>query len=202
MLKAAGLTANEAAAASRVPLKHVHRIIDAGLLAGAVETRKGARMIEARGLVALKLAYLTADLLKPDARRRAVVRLLEHPNAPVIRERPIAVEVEGIEAELEEGLAELEAAKAMVSTNPGIMGGTPCIAGTRIPVHDVADRMAGGEPIALLLQDYPSLDERRIRLAPIYAAAYPRRGRPPTPPWRRSPPTSSDQVRYADLPPA
>lgn len=201
MVKSAALTANEAAAASRVPLKHVHRIIDAGLLAGAVETRRGTRMIGAPGLLALKLAYVTADILKPAARRRAVQRVLAEPSQPV-RDHAVTVEVDGIEAELEEGLAELEAAKAMVSTDPEIMGGTPCFAGTRIPVHDIADMLANGNALETLLRHYPSLDERRLRLAPIYAAAYPRRGRPPAPPWRRSPPKSSERLSYDDLPPA
>lgn len=201
MVKSATLTANEAAAASRVPLKHVHRIIDAGLLAGAVETRRGTRMIGAPGLLALKLAYVTADILKPAARRRAVQRVLAEPSQPV-RDHAVTVEVVGIEAELEEGLAELEAAKAMVSIDPEIMGGTPCFAGTRIPVHDISDMLANGEAPETLLRHYPSLDEPRLRLAPIYAAAYPRRGRPPTPPWRRSPPKSSERLSYDDLPPA
>lgn len=199
MVKTAALTANEAAAALRVPLKHVHRIIDAGLLAGSVETRRGTRMIGAPGLLALKLAYVTADILKPEARRRAVQHVLAEPSTPV-RDHAVTVEVEGIEAELEEGLAELEAAKAMVSTDPEIMGGAPCFAGTRLPVHDVADMLANGDAMEALLTAYPALDEHRIHLAPIYAAAYPRRGRPPTPPWRRSPPTSSRRIRYDDLP--
>src|SRR5436305_4531558 len=77
MLKAQALTANEAAAASRIPLKQVHRIIDAGLLEGAVETRRGNRLINGLGLVALKLAYVTADVLTPAARRRAVLSVLK-----------------------------------------------------------------------------------------------------------------------------
>lgn len=202
MVKTNALTANEAAAASRIPLKQVHRIIDAGLLAGAVETRQGTRMIGGPGLLALKLAYVTADVLKPEARRRAVKRVLETPQTPVFREQAVTVEVDSIEAELEEGLAELEAAKAMVKADPEVMGGSPCFAGTRIPVHDVADMLANGETADALLRAYPSLDARRISLAPVYAAAYPRRGRPPTPAWRRSPPKSSRRIRYDDLPSA
>ena len=39
------LSANEAACVTEVPLKQVHRIIDGGLLSGAVRRRKGARVI-------------------------------------------------------------------------------------------------------------------------------------------------------------
>ena len=197
------LTANEASAASRVPLKQVHRIIDAGLLVGAVERRRGARLIGGRGLLALKLAYAVADVLKPDARRRAILRVLEGPGDPVICERAVMIELSRLAAELDEGLAELEAAKAMVATDPEIMGGAPCFAGTRIPVHDVADMLGNDDTPAALLQAYPALDERRILLAPVYAAAYPRRGRPrQVRPRRGSPPTSSRRLRLDGLPPA
>ncbi|GJE02712.1 DUF433 domain-containing protein [Methylobacterium isbiliense] len=202
MLKTRALTANEAAAASRVPLKQVHRIIDAGLLEGAVEVRQGTRVIDGPGLVALKLAYVTADVLKPEARRRAVQSVLNKPEEPVIRDQAVTVEVGVIEAELEQGLAEFDDAKAMVSTDPEVMGGAPCFTGTRIPVHDIVDMMANGDTIAALAQAYPALDERRIGLASIYAAAYPRRGRPRTPPWRAAGPKSSERLRLADVPSA
>jgi len=69
-------TANEASSVTRVPLKQVHRIIDAGLLAGRVETRKGSRVIVGSGLVGLRVAYLTADTLTLEARRRVVGRVI------------------------------------------------------------------------------------------------------------------------------
>lgn len=199
------LTATEAAVVSRVPLKQVHRIIDAGLLASTVETSRGTRMIGGAGLLALKLAYVTADVLKPEARRQAVTYVLEgSADRPAIRvQAAVTVEVSRIEAELNEGLAELEAAKRMVATDPDILGGTPCFAGTRIPVHDVADMLGNGDTVEALLRAYPALDAQRVRLAPVYAAAYPRRGRPKrTPAWRASAPKASKTLRLSDLPPA
>lgn len=194
------LTMTEAAVASRVPLKQVHRIIDAGLLPGAVETRHGTRLIGVSGLLALKLAYVTAGALKPEARRRAVLRVLEAPDSSEVRERAVVVVLEGIGAELNEGLAELAAAREMVSIDPEVLDGTPCFASTRIPVHDVADMLANGDTPAALLQAYPAIDERRIRLASVYAAAYPRRGRPKHgPAWRGSPSTSR-KVHVEELP--
>ena len=197
------LTATEAAAVSRVPLKHIHRIISAGLLAGAVETHRGVRLIGSPGLLALKLAYVTADVLKPEARRHVIMQALEGESATTIRVQAVSVEVSGIEAELAEGLAELEAARHMVAADPCILGGTPCFAGTRIPVHDVAAMLGNGDTVAALLRAYPTLDERRVRLAPVYAAAYPRRSRSrKVPAWRGSAPRVSKKLRLADLPPA
>lgn len=197
------LTASEAAAASRVPLKQVHRIIDAGLLAGAVETRGGVRVIDGPALLALKLAHVTADVLKPEARRHAVLRALEGPGGQTVSVRlPVTVEIGSIETELAEGLAEFAEARAMVAIDPTVMSGAPCFAGTRIPVHDVADMLGNGDPVPALLHAYPALDERRIRLAAVYAAAYPRRGRPRrSAAWRAARSKSSKRLRLDELPP-
>lgn len=67
------MTANEAASVTGVPLRQVHRIIDAGLLQGAVKRRRNARLLTRNALVGLKVAHETADVLTPES-RRAVVR--------------------------------------------------------------------------------------------------------------------------------
>ena len=128
--------------------------------------------------------------------------MLKEPNRPAIRDRVVTVEVDVIEAELQEGLQDLADAKAMVETDPEIMGGAPCFAGSRIPVHDIADMVTNGDTIAAIAKAYPSLDGRRIYLATVYAAAYPRRGRPRrTPDRRRSRPIRSKRLGLDDLPP-
>jgi hypothetical protein len=48
----------------------------------------------------------------------------------------------------------------------------------------IADLIAQGSTPAELKQSYPRLTAEMIRLAPIYAAAYPLRGRPRRQPWR------------------
>ena len=178
MLKSQVLTANEAAAASRVPLKQVNRIIDAGLLGGAVERRRGARMIRTPALMALKLAYVTADILKPAARREAVLNVLNKAARPTIKDRPVSMEMAPLEEELRDGLEDLAQARAMVEIDPAVMGGVPCFVGSRIPVHDIADMLANGDAPAAIARAYPNLDDRRIKLALVYASAWPRRGRP------------------------
>ena len=66
----------------------------------------------------------------------------------------------------------------MVTISDDIMGGTPVISGTRVPVHDVAAALAAGVPAKEILEDYPSLTEDRLELAALYAEANPLRGRP------------------------
>src|SRR5919108_3932685 len=99
------LSANEAASVTGVPLKQVHRIVDAGLLEGAVERRAGGRVILGRGLVGLKLAHDTADVLTPEARRRLVKRLLQRPKPKTVGENAVTVDVQSMEVAVRRGLS-------------------------------------------------------------------------------------------------
>jgi uncharacterized protein (DUF433 family) len=56
--------------------------------------------------------------------------------------------------------------------------------GMRVPVHMIAELVAQGSSPAELIEGYPRLTAEMIRLAPVYAAAYPLRGRPRRQPWR------------------
>ena len=66
-----------------------------------------------------------------------------------------------------------------------MLSGTPCIGGTRIPVHDIADMLANGDTAEAVRDAFPRLSEAQIELAVFYARAYPRRGRPRRQPSRR-----------------
>jgi uncharacterized protein (DUF433 family) len=196
------LSANEAASVTGVPLKQVHRIVDAGLLEGAVEIRAGMRVIVgARGLAGLKLAYQTADLLTPKGRGRLVKQLLERPQASKVQESALTVDVRPIESAIRQGLNALERARKMVTIDGDIFNGTPCFKGTRIPVHDIAAMIANGDDKTAVLKAYPQLTPDQIDLALLYAEAYPRRGRPRRPPlWRKGKPALSERLSLRDLP--
>ena len=196
------LSANEAASVTGVPLKQVHRIVDAGLLNGAVENRAGTRVIVGgRGLVGLKLAYETADLLTPEGRRRLVGHLLRRPQARKVEENALTVDVRRIENAIRRRLNALEKARRMVAIDKDVLGGTPCFKGTRIPVHDIAAMIANGDAKTTVLRAYPQLILEQIDLAALYAEAYPRRGRPRRKPvWRKGRPASSERLSLRDLP--
>lgn len=125
---------NEAAVVTSVPLKQVHRIIDAGLR-GRVQMRRGSRVIVGSGLVGLRLAWLTADTLTPMARRRIVETAIANHAATVVTDDPLRVDLKPIAGEMKAGLTRLRKAKAMVANGPGILGGQPVFAGTRVLVH-------------------------------------------------------------------
>ena len=52
-----------------------------------------------------------------------------------------------------------------------IMGGVPCIRGTRIPVATVVGLFAQGQSIEAILADYPQLSAEAVRAALEFAAA-------------------------------
>ncbi len=197
------LTANEAASVTGVPLKQVHRIIDAGLLAGRVETREGSRVIIGSGLVGLRVAYLTAEILTLEARRRVVSRVIRQNGVEAVQEQAVRIDLEPIASDVENGLSALAKAKAMVAVDKDVLGGTPCITGTRVPVHDIGDMLTNGDSPAAILDAYPQLSAEQISLAAVYAQAYPRRGRPPVrSSKRKSAPKSTRTLRLEGLPTA
>ncbi len=80
--------------------------------------------------------------------------------------------------ELATSLRALRRARHLVISDPEIMGGDPVFQDTRVPVHLIAALIGQGETEADLLAAYPRLTAEMIRLAALYAAAYPLRGRP------------------------
>lgn len=73
---------------------------------------------------------------------------------------------------------QLRQAQELVAEDPEILGGTPVIRGTRIPVYEVASLVEAGTPVEELKELYPKLTLSQIELASIYAKANPQRGRP------------------------
>jgi uncharacterized protein (DUF433 family) len=58
----------------------------------------------------------------------------------------------------------------LIQSNPSIMMGKPAIAGTRIPVELILEKLAAGETVEQLLEAYPRLTEEAIRAAFLFAA--------------------------------
>jgi uncharacterized protein (DUF433 family) len=65
-----------------------------------------------------------------------------------------------------------------VEVDPGKMGGTPVIRGTRVPVRTLAQLVEGGESRKALREDYPHIPEDAYDVAVLWAKGNPRRGRP------------------------
>jgi uncharacterized protein (DUF433 family) len=51
--------------------------------------------------------------------------------------------------------------KSVVKIDPEIMGGTPCFAGTRVPVRTLIDYLEGGDSLESLLEDFPTVSRKQ-----------------------------------------
>ncbi len=58
---------------------------------------------------------------------------------------------------------------AIITTNPAIRGGKPCIRDTRVTVSDVLEYLAGGMTEDEILRDFPYLTREDIRASLAFA---------------------------------
>jgi uncharacterized protein (DUF433 family) len=56
-----------------------------------------------------------------------------------------------------------------ITTNPSILGGKPCIRGTRVTVTSIINLLAGGQTNAQILESHPYLVEKDIQAAVAFA---------------------------------
>jgi len=61
-------------------------------------------------------------------------------------------------------------AKAMIHSDPKILAGKPVVAGTRITVELILEKLAAGESESQLLESHPQLTRESIRGALSFAA--------------------------------
>jgi uncharacterized protein (DUF433 family) len=59
---------------------------------------------------------------------------------------------------------------ARIETNPEKMYGKPVIAGTRIPVDLILEKLAAGDTIEDLMASYPKINENDIKACLLFAA--------------------------------
>ena len=60
--------------------------------------------------------------------------------------------------------------REIITIDPGMRGGKPCIRGMRITVYDVLEYLASGMSEAEILQDFPYLTQDDIRACLAFAA--------------------------------
>ena len=57
-----------------------------------------------------------------------------------------------------------------IVSDPKVLGGKPCVAGTRISVEHILREMAAGATVAELVEDYPGITAEAIQAALEFAA--------------------------------
>jgi uncharacterized protein (DUF433 family) len=51
---------------------------------------------------------------------------------------------------------------SVIKIDPEIMSGTPCFAGTRVPVRTLLDYIEGGETLDYFLEGFPSVSREQV----------------------------------------
>jgi uncharacterized protein (DUF433 family) len=178
-------TPTEAAVLTGLPLKAVNNAIDKKTIS-AVPGEEGGRLLDARALVSLSIEQRLSDrLATPELRRRVFDALADAPRNVVSLEGGlIKIDLREPRRALAASLRDLRRARRLVVSDPEILGGDPVFRGTRVPVHVIAELVTQGSKPAELIEGYPRLTAEMIRLAPVYAAAYPLRGPRRKQPWR------------------
>jgi uncharacterized protein (DUF433 family) len=195
-------TPAQAAAVTGLSLPAVHKAIEYRLIRPKVvrEGRSLCRLLSKPQVLYLQLEANGLRCL-PLATRRQIARAIEQaPNAdrvPVSQGGALVVEIKGARKQMESALRRLVQAERIIVSDPDVMKGTPVYRGTRIPVHAIADMLAQGATLQEILEGYPALTRKAAELAPVYAKAFPRRGRPPARPWARQQPRRVTRNRLA-----
>jgi uncharacterized protein (DUF433 family) len=195
-------TPNEAAVLTGLPVKAVHNAIDRKTISAVTGKRGGhaTRLLDRRALISLALERRLGNRFVPETRREVFEALgSSSRNVVSLEGGMIRIDLREPRRELAASLRDLRRARQLIHSDPEIMGGDPVFRGTRVPVHMIADIRAQGESDEDLLEDYPRITLEMIRLAPIYAAAYPLQGRPRKHPWHDRPPVSVTYVKLADI---
>jgi uncharacterized protein (DUF433 family) len=185
------LRPTEAAVVARVALRDVNRLIDERVLPEGFFTLNEGRHVRAAACTLISFYFASAKRLTSEERLFAIneagLRLNRFralsPDALVkedwvVRDEFLAIDLTAFVRSAIERMDRLEAARELVVIDPEVLGGTPVIRGSRIPVYDVAASVAANVPTDRILAAYPSLDANTIELAAIYAEANPPRGRP------------------------
>ncbi len=193
------LTAAQASAVTGLSLKAINKAIDRGTIPSTAKAKNGIRRryVSELALVCLKLEAKGLGELPLSFRKRIFHLVLTHPEMDVVRPvEAVQIDVQQAHREVLESIGELKQAEQMVTMDEEVMGGVPIIAGTRIPVAALSEMLAQGATAEEIADGYPSLSLEQVRLAPIYIAAHPRRGRPASRPWAEN----AVQVRKSLVP--
>ena len=185
------LKATEAAVVASVSLRDVNRVIDERILPETLVSVENGRFVLGAACTLIAFYFESAKRLTSEERlfaiRSAEPRLRRWNRAATeamlkadwtVRHDFLTIDLLPFFERSVARLERLDAAREVVTISDDIMGGTPVISGTRVPVHDVAAALAAGVPAKEILEDYPSLTEDRLELAALYAEANPLRGRP------------------------
>lgn len=173
-------TVPEAAALLRQPQKYVNNAIArelAPLKLSKVEGKQ--RVVTSAGLFALELLRGIEKLFSREG-RRAILRealKLSSGDTVCVEKGSIVVNLAQYQESVKTAKAQLDEAERLIVRNSEILGGEPCVRGSRIPAYLVG-ALANKHGVVEAHATYPSLTRQTIELVALYVKANPRKGRP------------------------
>lgn len=177
------LTAAETAVVAGVSVRDVNRIIDERILPETFYSTESVRSFRVDACALIAFYFQAADRLTSEERQRTILAAsnlsLEWKGRKncLIQDEFLTVNLSSFLKSAHDRLARLSEARDLVVMDEDVLGGTPVIRGTRVPVYDVAASMDAGISMKRILSAYPGLDEKAVELAALYAEANPQRGR-------------------------
>ena len=180
------LTRREAAELAGIPLNAVEKAVEQRVVGRSTAGRTAKALDETDVAVLVLLGSSPMPLpvkvkreigrwvrdAVPHGGRRVELALSE---ALVMRWTPEATE------RMAAALRYVEGRERYIECNPEIKGGEPVLAGTRIGVRAIAQRLEHGESVESLAEDYPDIPATAFEVAQVYAKTHPARGRPVRP---------------------
>jgi uncharacterized protein (DUF433 family) len=177
------LTATETAVVAGVSVRDVNRIIDERILPETFYSTESVRSFRVDACALIAFYFQAADRLTSEERQRTILAAsnlsLEWKSRKncLIQDEILTVNLSSFLKSAHDRLARLSEARDLVVMDEDVLGGTPVIKGTRVPVYDIAASMDAGISMKRILSAYPGLDEKAVELAALYAEANPQRGR-------------------------
>jgi uncharacterized protein (DUF433 family) len=160
-------------------------MIDEQILPEQFYTASDSRSFKSQACVFISYYFRAASRLTSEERQRTIALASESGSTQPLKDDFLTIDFTSFRKYVDEGLRRLHAAREGVVADPEILSGTLVLRGTRVPVYDVAASVAAGIPTQRILEAYPSITDKQVELAAVYAEANPLRGRPrqrPSPP--------------------
>jgi uncharacterized protein (DUF433 family) len=174
------LTPAEAAVVADVSVRDVNRVFDEKILPQSFLEVRERRWVRSDACAYVRFYFHTANRLTAPERIHVIHDLLvsSHHGDWVSADHVLTVNFDHFVSETLKRLSELRRARELVDEDPEVLGGTPVVRGTRVPVYDIAASLDAGRSAEEVRAAYPSLPEGAVTLAKLYATANPPRGRP------------------------
>jgi len=176
------ITRREAASLSGITETTVKKAVDQRVV--PTRRRGSQSCIEVEDVPVLAMLGLLGKMRLSPSDKRTVRRWLRSPDPPTELELAPALVVRRVD-EIEQARLRAERYAALrerwIIRDPAIKNGEPVIRGSRVTVHTLADRIAGGESDEVLDEDFPHIPAEARDIAVQFARANPRRGRPRRP---------------------